>query len=67
MMTLNLGMMNKGSDMGGRTWDHVCDMLAKIRCPHDSGVGICAWCCVYMPLESFVLLFMTWGDVIGVL
>ena len=23
MMTLHLGMTNKGSDMGGRTWDHV--------------------------------------------
>ena len=33
--------------MGGRTWDHVCDISAKIRCPRDPGVGICAWLCVY--------------------
>ena len=46
-MTLHLGMTNKGSDMGGRTWDRVRDMSAKIRCPHDSEVGICARLCVY--------------------
>ena len=22
-------------------------MSVKIRCPHDPGVGICAWLCVY--------------------
>ena len=48
MMTLHLGMANKGSDMGGRTWDHICDVLAKIRCPRDLGVGICTWLCVYV-------------------
>ena len=37
MKTLHLGMMKKGSDKGGRTWDCVCDALAKIRCPHDLG------------------------------
>ena len=47
MMTLLLGMMNKGTDMGGRTWDHVHDMLAKKRCPCDSGGGICARLCAY--------------------
>ena len=47
MMTLHLGVMNEGSDMGGRTWDRVCDVSVKIRCPHGSGVGICAWLCVY--------------------
>ena len=47
MMTLHLGMMNKGSDMGCRTWDHVRDVSAKIRCPHDPGVGIRTWLCVY--------------------
>ena len=47
MRTLHLGMMNKGSDMGGRTWDRVRDMLAKIRCPRDLGVGICARLCIY--------------------
>ena len=46
-MTLHLGMTNKGSDMGGRTWDCVCDVSVKIRCPRDPGVGICAWLCVY--------------------
>ena len=60
MRTLHLGMMNEGSDMGGRTWGRVHDVSAKIRCPRDPGVGICAWLCVY----AFVLLFMTWGDVI---
>ena len=47
MMTLHLGMMNKGSNMGGRTWDRVRDVSVKIRCPRDPGVGICAWLCVY--------------------
>ena len=41
MMTLHLGMTNKGSDMGGRTWDSVRDMSVKIRCPRDPGAGIC--------------------------
>ena len=40
-------MTNKGFDMGGRTWDRVRDMLAQIRCLHDSGVGICARLCIY--------------------
>ena len=40
-------MMNKGSDTGGRTWDRVRDVSAKIRCPRGPGVGICAWLCVY--------------------
>ena len=47
MMTLHLGMVNEGSDMGGRTWDCVCDVSAKIRCPRDSGVGICTQLCIY--------------------
>ena len=47
MKTLHLGMMNKGSDMGGKTWDHVHDISAKIRCPCDLGVGRCTWLCVY--------------------
>ena len=47
MMNLHLGMINKGSDMGGRTWDHVRDVSAQIRCPRDSGVGICAQLCIY--------------------
>ena len=47
MRTLHLGVMNEGSDMGGRTWDCVCDVSAKIRCPCDPGVGICAWLCIY--------------------
>ena len=48
MMTVHLGMTNKGSDMGGRTWDRVRDVSAKIRCPCDLGVGICAWLCIYV-------------------
>ena len=47
MMTLHLGVMNEWSDMGGRTWDHVRDVSAKIRCPRDPGVGICTWLCIY--------------------
>ena len=41
MMILDLGMVNEGSDTGGRTWDRVRDVSVKIRCPHNSGVGIC--------------------------
>ena len=47
MMPLYLGIMNKGSDMGGRTWGHFRDISAKIRCPHDLGVGLCAQLCIY--------------------
>ena len=48
MMTLHLGVLNEESDMKGRTWDRVRGVSAKIRCPRDSGVGICAWLCVYV-------------------
>ena len=54
-------MMNKGSDMGGRTWDCVCDVLAKIRCPRDPGVGICARLCVY----AFRIIWIVVYDVGG--
>ena len=47
MMTLHLGVLNEESDMRGRTWDRVCGISAKIRCPRGSGVGICAWLYVY--------------------
>ena len=47
MRTLHLGVMNEGSDMGGRTWDRVRDVLAKIRCPCGLGVGICTRLCIY--------------------
>ena len=47
MMTLHLGVLNEESDMKGRTWDRVHGVLAKIRCPCDSGVGICSGLCVY--------------------
>ena len=47
MKTLHLGMMNKGSDMGGRTWDRVRDVSAKIRCPPDLGVGIYTQLSIY--------------------
>ena len=47
VMTLHLGVLNGESDTMGRTWDHVCGVSVKIRCPHDSGVGICARLCVY--------------------
>ena len=48
MMTLHLGMVNEGSDMGGRIWGHFHGMSVKIMCPHDPGVGICTWLCVYV-------------------
>ena len=47
MMTLYLEIVNKGSDMGGRTSGHFHDMSAMMRCPHDLGVGICPWLCIY--------------------
>ena len=62
MITLHLGV----SDMRGRTWDCVRGVSGKIRCPHDSGVGICAWLCVYA-FGIVWISFMTWGDVICVL
>ena len=63
MRTLHLGMMNKGSDMGGRTWDRVHDVLVKIRCPRDLGVGICAWLCVYAFGIIWIVVYDV-GDVI---
>ena len=47
VMTLHLGVLNEESDTRGRTWDHVRGVSVKIRCPHDSGVGICARLCIY--------------------
>ena len=47
VMTLHLGVLNEESDTRGRTWDRVHGVSAKIRCPRDSGVGICARLCVY--------------------
>ena len=63
MMTLHLGMTNKGSDTGGRTWDCVCDVLAKIRCPRGSRVGICAQLCIYA-FRIVQIVFYDVGDVI---
>ena len=48
IMTLDLEMVNEGSDMGGRTWGCFCDMSAMVSCPHDSGGGICARLCIYV-------------------
>ena len=48
VMTLNLGVLNEESDTRGSTWDCVRGISGKIRCPRDSGVGICAWLCVYV-------------------
>ena len=47
VMTLHLGVLNEESDTRGRTWDRVRGVLAKIRCPRDSGVGICPRLWVY--------------------
>ena len=57
MMTLDLEMVNEGSDMAGRTWGHFHDVSVMIRCPHDLGgrymhtaLHICIWnhldCCL---------------------
>ena len=40
-------MSNEESDTGGRTWDRIRDVSAKIGCPRGSGVGICAQLCIY--------------------
>ena len=61
MMTLDLEIMNEGSDMGGRTWDHFCDMSVMIICPHDPGGGICAWLCIY----AFRIIWIVVYDVGG--
>ena len=47
MMTLHLKVLNEESDTRGRTWDCVRNVSAKIRCPCDLGVRICARLCVY--------------------
>ena len=47
MVVLHLGVLNEESDTGGRTWDCIHDVSAKIRCPCGLGVGICAWLCIY--------------------
>ena len=47
MVVLHLGVLNGECDMRGRTWNCVRGVLAKIRCPHDSGVSICIRLCVY--------------------
>ena len=39
--------MNGEVDMVDRAWVHFCDVSAMIRCPGDSGGGICTWLCVY--------------------
>ena len=65
MMTLHLGVLNEESDMGGRTWDRVRDVLAKIRCPHDLEVGTYMRTALRICVQNrFGLLFMMWGDVI---
>ena len=47
MMTLDLEIVNEGSDIGGRTWDRFCGVSAMISCPHDLGGDICARLCIY--------------------
>ena len=47
MVVLHLGVLNGECVTRGRTWDRVCGVSVKIRCPRDSGVGICAQLCVY--------------------
>ena len=54
-------MVNEGSDMGGRTWDHFCDVSAMISCPHDQGGGICVQLCIY----AFRIIWIVVYDVEG--
>ena len=56
MMTLHLGIVNRGTDMIDRAWGHVHDMTVRIRCPGDPGRDICA----YMHLDMFGLWCMAW-------
>ena len=67
MMTLHLGMTNEGSDMGGRTWDHICDVSVKIRCLCDPGVGICARLCVYAFESGRIVVYDVGGCHMSVL
>ena len=48
MVVLHLGVLNGECVTRGRTWDRVRGVSAKIRCPRDSGVGICARLCIYV-------------------
>ena len=61
VMTLHLGVLNEESDTRGRTWDCVHGISGKIKCPRDSGVGICAQLCVY----AFVIVRIVIHDVGG--
>ena len=47
VMSLHLEVLIGESDTMGRTWDCICGVSAKIRCPCDLGVGICARLYVY--------------------
>ena len=47
MMTLHLGVLNGEIDTMDRIWDRLCDVLAKVSCPADSGGGICKQLCIY--------------------
>ena len=53
--------MNGESDTKGRTWDRVRGVSVKIRCPRDSGVGICARLCVYAFGVVWNVIHDMWG------
>ena len=61
MMTLDLEIVNEGSDMGGRTWNHFHDVLVMIRCPHDLGGDICTWLCVYAFRSIWIVVYDVGG------
>ena len=61
MVVLHLGVLNGECVTRGRTWDRVRGVSAKIRCPRDSGVGICAQLCVY----AFGIVWIVVPDVGG--
>ena len=47
VMTLHLAVVNREVEIVDRAWDSFHDELAMVRCPSDSGIGICAWLCLY--------------------
>ena len=61
VMTLHLGVVNGEIDMGDRTWDCFRDVSAMISCLGDSGVGICAWLCVYVFRDVQIVVYDVGG------
>ena len=47
--------------MMDRTWDCLCDVLAKVSCPADLGGGICAWLCIYVFGDVWIVVYDVGG------